>query len=78
MPQLSETPRWVVASSSDPGLALLGGPWVVVSGLISRATIVITQIKGLITPLITTHEPPSMVAEVANCTHWSNCSSCSS
>ena len=32
--------------------ALLGGPWV-----ISRVTIVITHIRGLITLLITTHEP---------------------
>ena len=30
------------------------------SGLVSRVTIVITHIKGLITPIITTHEPPSM------------------
>ena len=35
---------------------LLGGSWVV----ISRVTILITHIRGLITPLITTHEPPSM------------------
>ena len=34
---------------------LLGGSWLV----ISRATVVITHIRGLITPLITTHEPPS-------------------
>ena len=40
--------------------ALLGGSWVVISGVISRVTIVITQIRGLITPLITTHEPPSI------------------
>ena len=38
---------------------VLGGSWVVISGVISRATIVITHIRGLITPLITTHEPPS-------------------
>ena len=31
---------------------LLGGSWVVISG-------VRTVIRGLITPLITTHEPPS-------------------
>ena len=37
---------------------VLGGSWVVISGLISRVTLTITQIKGLITPLITTHEPP--------------------
>ena len=39
--------------------AVLGGSWVVISGVISRVTIVITHIGGLITPLITTHEPPS-------------------
>ena len=39
--------------------SLLRGSWVVISGAISRVTIVITQIRRLITPLITTHEPPS-------------------
>ena len=29
--------------------------------VISRVTIVITHIRGLITPLTTTHEPPSRV-----------------
>ena len=38
---------------------ILGGSWVVISGLISRVTRGITHITGLITPLITTHEPPS-------------------
>ena len=38
-------------------LGLLGGSWVAISGVISRVTIIITQIRGLITPLITTHEP---------------------
>ena len=28
-------------------------------GFISRVTVLITHIRGLITPLITTHEPPS-------------------
>ena len=37
----------------------LGGSRVVVSGVISRVTILITHIRGLITLLITTHEPPS-------------------
>ena len=32
---------------------------VVIGGVISRVTIIITHIGGLITPLITTHEPPS-------------------
>ena len=31
------------------------------SGVTSRVTILTTHIKGLITPLITTHEPPSRV-----------------
>ena len=38
---------------------MLGGSWVVISGVISKVTIVITHIRGLITPLISTHEPPS-------------------
>ena len=45
---------------SDNLQPLLGGSWVVISGVISRVTIVITQIGGLITPFITSHEPPSM------------------
>ena len=40
---------------------LLGGSRVVVSRVISKVTILITLIRGLITPLITTHEPPSGV-----------------
>ena len=39
---------------------LLGGSWVVISRVISRVTIPITHIRGLITPLKTTHEPPIM------------------
>ena len=38
---------------------LLGASWVVLSGAISKVTIVITHIKGLITILITAHEPAS-------------------
>ena len=38
---------------------LLGGSWVVISGVIIRVAIIITHNRGLITPLITTHEPPS-------------------
>ena len=38
---------------------LLGASWVVISGVISKATTVITHIRGLVTVLITTHEPPS-------------------
>ena len=42
---------------------LLGGSWVVVSRFISRIAVVITHIRGLMTPLVTTHEPPSTVGE---------------
>ena len=44
-------------------LTLLGGPWVDTSRVISRVTLLITHIKGLRTPLITTHEPPSTLGE---------------
>ena len=44
---------------------LLGGSWVVISGVISRITIVITRIRGLITLLITTHEHPSTATTTA-------------
>ena len=42
-----------------PGKTLLGGSWVVISRVICRITILITHIRGLITPRRTTHEPPS-------------------
>ena len=56
---------WV--KSSDVGLiwcfrlALnpLGGSWVVTSGAISKVTILITLVGGLITPLLTALEPTS-------------------
>ena len=38
---------------------ILGGSWVVISGVISPLIWVITIVTLLITPLITTHEPPS-------------------
>ena len=40
-------------------VSLLGGSWVVISGVISKVTIIIAHIRRLITRLITTHEPPS-------------------
>ena len=43
----------------EPQDTLLGGSWVVISGVIRGATILITHIRELITLLITTHEPPS-------------------
>ena len=50
---------WTLRVTLSPaeGTAILGGSWVVISGVISRVTIVITQIRGLITPLITTPKP---------------------
>ena len=41
---------------------LLGGSRVVISTVISRVTILLTHIRGHITPIITTHEPPSSIA----------------
>ena len=46
------------------GLTVLGGSWVVISGVISRVSILIAHIRGLVTPLITTHEPPSNPIEL--------------
>ena len=45
--------------------ALLGGSWVVRSRIISRVTILITHIWGLITLLITTPGPPSTGSSTA-------------
>ena len=42
--------------------SLLGGSWVVVSGVISLLIWVIAIVTLLITSLITTHEPPSIVS----------------
>ena len=45
---------------------ILGGSWVVISGVISPLIWVINIVTLLITPLITAHEPPSRapVAEI--------------
>ena len=43
-------------------MGLLGGSWVVISRVISPLILVITIVTLLITPLITTHEPPSREA----------------
>ena len=50
----------------DAVWGLLGGSWIVISRAISRITMVITYIRGLITPLIATHEPPSRVWDVGS------------
>ena len=51
-------PRWLVSSVVAACCHDLE-VYVVISGVISKVTIVITHIKGLTTILITTHEPPS-------------------
>ena len=38
---------------------ILGGSWVVISMVISTLIWVVTAVTLLLTPLITTHEPPS-------------------
>ena len=48
------------SQGSGTRCTVLGGSWVVVSGVISKVTVVITYIRGL----ITTHEPPSTVVAV--------------
>ena len=58
--------RVTVAALAEDAALLLGGSWVVISRVISRVTIVITHIRGLITPLITTHEPPSVAHRSKN------------
>ena len=64
---LSATARATQAGTAHPSICrlwqktslhLLAGSWVVISGVL---TILITQIRGLITPLITTHEPSKWV-----------------
>ena len=46
---------------------VLGGSWVVISRVIGPPIGVITIVTLLITPLITTHEPPSRVEGVTRC-----------
>ena len=46
-------------SMSDWATDVLGGSWVVMSGVKSRVTILVTLFRVLITLLITTLEPPS-------------------
>ena len=51
-----------------PG-GLLGGSWVVISRVISPLIGVITIVTLVITPLITTREPPSRSSESLNPDH---------
>ena len=52
---------WVVYLRDDEAkhLWLLGGSWAVISGVISLLIWIISEVTLLITPRITTHEPPS-------------------
>ena len=48
----------------NPEHHLLGGSWVVITGALSKVTILITHIIRLITSLITTHELPPTTGRV--------------
>ena len=41
-------------------VGILGGSWavIIISGVISKVSIIIAHIRGLRIPLLTTHEPP--------------------
>ena len=62
----------LAAAKAGGGLFPLGKSYlevpilVVLSRVISRVTILVTHIRGLITPLISTHEPPSRVFRQRN------------
>ena len=45
-------------------LGLLGGSWVVIGRVVSRPTFLLAHNRGLRTPLITTHEPPSRLGTI--------------
>ena len=49
----------------NPRFWLLGGSWVVIRVI----SILITHIRGLITLLITTHEPPSRALKLRGWVH---------
>ena len=49
---------------------LLGGSWVVISGVISPLIWVTSIVTLLITPLIPTHEPPSRVLKFGRVGLW--------
>ena len=56
---LSPKPLHFQTFSNPKSKTLLGGSWVVISGAISPVIWVISKVTLLITPLTTTHEPPS-------------------
>ena len=53
-PQTGKLAPQAKNNARKPCPSLLGGSWVVISGVISRVTIIKTAV-----PLMTTHEPPS-------------------
>ena len=57
--KLETVPRDLMSHALRALNPLLGGSWVVLSKVLSRVTMLISHIRGLITPLITAHEPPS-------------------
>ena len=59
----SQMGRVLMPTPSSFTKSVLGGSWVVISGVISSVTIVVTHIRALITPITTTHEPPSRVRQ---------------
>ena len=58
-PELQTSERLQPKPPNPTKPPILGGSWVVISRIISRVTVLITHIRGLLTPLITTPEPPS-------------------
>ena len=52
------------------GLGLRGSTWRFMGRVISRVTILITLLRGLIPPLITTHEPPSRISRCLGLRVW--------
>ena len=69
-PTLGKTGEWPLGANryrimgvvTRVAARLLGGSWVVISEVMRKVTIVITHISGLITPLITLHEPPGRLS----------------
>ena len=57
LPRLLQPLPVVVRYASRAAGRKMRGSWVVISGVISRVIIIVTHIRGLMTPLITAHEP---------------------
>ena len=57
----ASSPPWLRNVDVDGSCCLLEGSWVVISGVISPLIWVVSRVTLLITPRITTYEPPSKV-----------------